>query len=62
MTENQSVIDKNEMNNCGGKSLKFFADWPLTSGCQGWRDCGDCRIGETADIHWFIHDPQNRFY
>ncbi|WP_155634588.1 MULTISPECIES: hypothetical protein [Burkholderia cepacia complex] len=31
MTENQSVIDENGMNNCAGKSLKSFADLPLTS-------------------------------
>ncbi|RQS85263.1 hypothetical protein DF032_02455 [Burkholderia seminalis] len=62
MTVNQSFIEEIAMNNCGGKSLKFFPDWPLTSRRQCRYGCMICRIFEVADIHCFIHDPQNRFY
>ncbi|MCA8271257.1 hypothetical protein LGN17_01800 [Burkholderia sp. AU30280] len=30
MTENQSFIDKNEMNNCGESALKYWRNLPLT--------------------------------
>ncbi|MDR0243419.1 MAG: hypothetical protein LBJ65_17640 [Burkholderia sp.] len=62
MTENQSVIEEIEMNNCGGKTLKFFADWPLTSGCQRHQGHGVCRTGGVADIRCFIHDPKNQLH
>ncbi|WP_254617313.1 hypothetical protein [Burkholderia metallica] len=62
MTENQSFIEEIEMNNCVGKSLKFLAGLPLTSGCHTRRGCGARRIAGIADIHCFIHDPHNPFY
>ncbi|WP_244132566.1 hypothetical protein [Burkholderia sp. BCC0397] len=63
MTENQSFIEEIEMNNCAGKSLKFLAGLPLTSRRHTQRGCGCARrVAGIADIHCFIHDPQNPFY
>ncbi|HDR9481855.1 TPA: hypothetical protein QDC20_003270 [Burkholderia aenigmatica] len=31
MTGNQSFIDKNEMNNCDERALKYYRNLPLTS-------------------------------
>ncbi|WP_080747664.1 hypothetical protein [Burkholderia cepacia] len=62
MTENQSFIEENGMNNCAGKILKFFADLPLTSSRYTRRGCGARCVAVMADIHCFIHAPQNPFY
>jgi len=62
MTENQSAIEEIAMINCGGKSLKFYADSPLTSDHRSQHGCGARRIAGMAEIHCFIHDPQNLFY
>ncbi|WP_105132273.1 hypothetical protein [Burkholderia sp. BE12] len=62
MTENQSFIEEIEMNNCEGKNLKFFADLPLTSRRHTRYGRSARRIARIADIHRFIHAPQNPFY
>ncbi|HEB3530442.1 TPA: hypothetical protein RZC51_001934 [Burkholderia cenocepacia] len=62
MTENQSAIEENEMNNCAGKSLKFFVGLPLTFGRHTQQVCGVRGIAGIADIHFFIHAPPNPFY
>ncbi|WP_122169356.1 hypothetical protein [Burkholderia stabilis] len=54
MTENQSVIEENEMINCDRKILKYFVDLPLTSDLQGLCDRPLRRTGNAADIHSFI--------
>ncbi|WP_175047064.1 hypothetical protein [Burkholderia lata] len=41
MTGNQSFIDKNEMNNCDERTLKYYRNLPLTS-------CHKASIGTTA--------------
>ncbi|WP_201752333.1 hypothetical protein [Burkholderia pyrrocinia] len=62
MTVNQSIIEENAMVICGGKSLKFLAGLPLTSGLHDPRGCTLCRIGKAADLHCFNRIPPNRFY
>ncbi|WP_237736570.1 hypothetical protein [Burkholderia cenocepacia] len=62
MTENQSAIEENEMNNCAGKSLKFFDGLPLTPRRHIQQVCGVRRIAGIADIHCFIHAPPNPLY
>ncbi|ELW9526630.1 hypothetical protein SIO92_000857 [Burkholderia cenocepacia] len=62
MTENQSVIEENEMNNCAGKSLKFLVGLPLTFRRHTPYGCGVRRIARIADVPCFIHAPQNPFY
>ncbi|WP_257128261.1 hypothetical protein [Burkholderia sp. MSMB1072] len=62
MTDNQSFIEEIEMNNCAGKSLKFFADLPLTGGRHMQHGHGARCIAAIADIHRFIHAPRNPFY
>ncbi|OXI29714.1 hypothetical protein CFB89_20810 [Burkholderia sp. AU16741] len=62
MTENQSFIEEIEMNNCTRKSLKFFADWPLTSRHPAPGGRGPRRIAGIVEIHCFIHAPQHSFY
>ncbi|WP_083214457.1 hypothetical protein [Burkholderia stabilis] len=57
MTVNQSIIEEIEMINCDVKSLKFFADLPLTSRRHSQGGCWICRIGGVADIHCFIRIP-----
>ncbi|WP_257128078.1 hypothetical protein [Burkholderia sp. MSMB1835] len=62
MTENQSAVEEIAMINCAGESLKFFADLPLTAGRHTRRGFGARCIAAIADIHCFIHAPQNPFY
>ncbi|WP_082729479.1 hypothetical protein [Burkholderia sp. FL-7-2-10-S1-D7] len=60
MTENQSVIEKIAMNNCGEKFLKFFSNRPLTSGLNDPAGLPGSLDKSNPDIHPFICDPAIR--
>ncbi|WP_162499721.1 hypothetical protein [Burkholderia sp. MSMB0856] len=57
MTENQSVVEKIAMINCGEKILKFFSNRPLTSGLKGPTGVPGGLDKSNPDIHSFICDP-----
>ncbi|WP_179950364.1 hypothetical protein [Burkholderia sp. RF2-non_BP3] len=57
MTENQSVVEKIAMINCGEKILKFFSNRPLTSGPSGPAGVPGGLDKSNPDIHSFICDP-----
>ncbi|MGU7811046.1 hypothetical protein [Burkholderia sp. AW49-1] len=57
MTENQSVVEKLAMINCGEKTLKFFSNRPLTSGLNGPAGLPGGLDKSNPDIHSFNFDP-----
>ena len=57
MTENQSVIEKIAMINCGGKILKFFPERPLISGRCGLARLPGAASRSNPDMGSFILDP-----